>query len=168
MDPSRHAHNKNWLEWLAGKIPGFHGYLQREDRRESDALARKWLEQRLQQAKRGLDDRMRKLVDAGQLDALAAWERLRSRLDGFLNKIRGAERGYSGIFNFVKVDEGVLEQVYAIDMGLVESVTAWSESIEQSGETSSQVADDFLKKLDAIESSFAKRGEVLRGLGAAT
>lgn len=167
MDPSRHAQNKGWLEWLTHKIPGFHGYMEREDRRESDALARKWLEGRLQQAKRGLDDRMRKLVDAGQLDALAGWERLRSRLDGLLNKIRGAERGYSAMFNFVKVDEDVLDQVYAIDMGLVESVTAWSELIEQPGETSAQAADQFLQKLDAIEASFAKRGEVLRGLGPA-
>ena len=105
IDPSRHAQNKGWLESMVQKIPGFSGYLAKEDRRESDYLARKWMADRLQQAKRGLDDTLRKLVDDSQLDALPAWERIRTRLDGLISKIRSAERGYSGFFDFVKVNE---------------------------------------------------------------
>ena len=165
VDPSRHAQKKNWLESIAQSIPGFSGYLDREDRRESDALTRKWLENRLQQSKRGLDERLRSLVDAGQLDALPAWERVRSRLDGFMNKIRSAERGYSGFFDFVKVTEDELDQVYQLDSGLVADVRAWAELVEQPGEATAQAAADLLRKLEVIEANFGKRGDILRGIG---
>jgi hypothetical protein len=165
VDPSRHAQKKNWLESIAQSIPGFSGYLDREDRREGDALTRKWLEDRLQQSKRGLDERLRSLLDAGQLDALPAWERVRSRLDGFMNKIRSAERGYSGFFDFVKVTEDELDQVYQLDSGLVADVRAWAELVEQPGEATAQAAADLLRKLEVIEANFGKRGDILRGIG---
>lgn len=164
IDPSRHAQNKGWLESMAQKIPGFGGYLEMEDRRESDHLVRKWMADRLQQSKRGLDETIRQLVDTGNLDALSSWERVRTRLDGFINKIRGAERGYSGFFGFVKVNEDVLAQVYNSDLVLVEDIRALAEQLEKPGDGMPQAAAELTKRIDAVESLFAKRGEILKGM----
>ena len=99
-DPSRHASNRNWFESILRYVPGFRGYLEKEYRRESDYLARTWMADRLQRSKVGLDDFMRALVDAANLDVLPPCERLRSKLDGLISRIRSAVRGYSGIFDF--------------------------------------------------------------------
>jgi len=164
IDPSRHGQNKGWLETIAGWIPGFSGYLEREERRESDYLARKWMADRLQQAKKGLDNTLRQLADAAKLDALPPWERVRSRLDGLINKIRSAERGYSGFFDYVKVTEDVLGQVYQADMTLVESVRGLAEALERQASDGPQAAIEMLAQVDKVESEFGKRAEILRGL----
>lgn len=169
VNPARHALDRGTLENLLKKIPGFHGYLEKEHRRESDFLARKHMADQLQQAKQGLDNYLRGLVDAAQLDALPPLERVRSRLDGLVSKIRSAERGYSGMFDFVKVNEGVLDQVYALDMTVLNDVTSLCELFNQlttRADTPSAVANDLLKRVDAVEQAFAKRGELLKGLSA--
>ena len=168
IDPSRHAQKRGSLESLLRSIPGFKGYAEKEDRRESDRLTRKWMADRLQQSKRGLDDGMRRLVDAGQLDSLAAFERLRSRLDGFVAKLLAAVRGYSGFFDFVQVDDDVLDQVYQFDQALVTDVQSLAEALEQlasRADLGSGAANELLGKLDAVERSFERRGEILKGVG---
>ena len=168
IDPKHHAQQRGSLESLLRSVPGFKGYAEQEDRRESDRLTRKWMADRLQQSKRGLDDGMRRLVDAGQLDALAPLERLRSRLDGFVAKLLSAVRGYSGFFDFVQVGEDVLDQIYQFDLTLVGDVQAMAEALEQlttRSDVGSGAASELLGKLDAIERSFERRGEILKGVG---
>ena len=103
-DPSRHTDARNLLESLLRKIPGFKGYLEREYRRESDQLARTLIVDQLQKCKASLDNFQRSLADAGRLADLPPCERIRSRLDLLQSRLNGALRGYSGFFDFVRVD----------------------------------------------------------------
>jgi hypothetical protein len=167
-NPSRHAHDRNWLENIALKIPGFKGYLEKEYRRESDYLARKALADRLQRAKPALDSYMRNLMDAGQLDSLTQVERIRTRLDGLINQLRSDVRGYSGIFDFVKVREDLLEQVYEHDMSLLDDVNALGDSLDALSASSAPVTETLptvMKQLDEVERLYARRGDLLKGLG---
>ena len=168
-DPQHHAENRNFVEKILNYIPGFHGYLQKEYRRDSDHLARVWLADRLQQSKRGLDDYQRALLEAALLDALPPCERLRSRLDGLINKIKGAVRGYSGFFDYVRVDEQRLDAVYQLDMALMKDVEDFASSLEQLGsampESSPRPINDLIRHLDEVDQKFAQRGNLLKGLG---
>ncbi len=51
-EPRQHAQSRGWIESIGRRIPGFKGYLEKEYRRDSDALQRTWLADRLQRAKR--------------------------------------------------------------------------------------------------------------------
>jgi hypothetical protein len=167
-NPSRHANDRNWLENIALKIPGFKGYLEKEYRRDSDYLARKALADRLQRAKPSLDNYMRNLMDAGQLDSLTQVERIRTRLDGLINQLRSDVRGYSGIFDFVKVREDLLEQVYEHDMSLLDDVNALGDSIDALSTSTAPLSETLppvLKQLDEVERLYARRGDLLKGLG---
>ena len=104
-EPRQHTEHRNALESLLRHIPGFRGYLEKEYRRDSDALQRTWLSDRLQQAKRSLDTVSSQLADAGRLDLLTQYDRLRAKLDKLIARIRGAWQGYSGIFDLVRIDE---------------------------------------------------------------
>ncbi len=167
-DPNRHAESRNWFESILRFIPGFRGYLGKEYRRESDYLARTWLADRLQQSKRGLDDFMRGLADAGQIDHLPQCERVRTRLDGLISRMRGEVRGYSGLFDFVKVREDLLDDVYNLDMSLMSQVDSLAASIEQLSvkpDAPSAVVSDLLQRIDEVERKFAQRSDLLKGLG---
>ena len=166
-DPRQHADRRNVIESLLRYIPGFRGYLEKEYRRESDALARTWMADRLQQAKRALDDFSRAQVDGGTIDDLPVLERVRARIDQLVSTLRGDVRGYSGFFDFVRVDEGVLDRVYEQDMALLEDVEAFSETVEQlrdKPDAPRSVASDLQRRLDDLFDKYQQRRDLLTGI----
>lgn len=168
-DPQKHAEDRNWIETIGRYIPGFRGYLDQEYRRESDHLAREWMADRLQRSKSGLDEYMRQLVNAANLDALPEVERVRTRLDTLISKIRSQFRGYSGFFDFVKIDKQTLDETYALDMALTEDVESLATSIEalstKGDDSPSSVSSDLLRRIDDAENQLERRTDLLKGLG---
>ena len=89
-------------------------------------------------------------------------------LDGFILKMRGAVRGYSGFFDYVQVNTDLLDQVYEHDMSLIQEVETLAGSIEQLAgkpDTTEAGPSDLLHRIDEVERKFAHRGELLNGLG---
>jgi hypothetical protein len=166
-DPSRHADTRNALESLVRKIPGFKGYLEKDDRRDSDALARSLISQHLQKCKASLDQFERSLVTAGRLDELSRCESIRSRLNLLQSRVEGAMRGYSGFFDFVRVDAALLDQVYDHDLSLVEDAAAMVATAEQLTVNPGQ-AEGTLKQLEqrltALGNQLDERSKILEGL----
>ena len=129
-EPKEHMEDRNWIESILRYIPGFRGYLEKENRRESDDLQRDWLADRLQRSKRALDDLGRMLADAAQIDVLPQVDRLRGRIDKLIGRIRGAMQGYSGFFDLVRVREDLLDRVYEHDVALMKQVDLLAADIE--------------------------------------
>jgi hypothetical protein len=170
VDPSQHADSRNWLESLLRKIPGFKGYLEKEYRRESDELARTLIADHLKKCKSLLDDVQRSLVDAGRIDDLPYCERVRSRLDLTQSRVQGAMRGYSGFFDFVRVDETVLDQVYQHDLSLIQLVQQVVSQVQQLASSGRPLRDslsEVLQQLDRLGSQLDERTKLLEGISSA-
>ena len=166
-DPSSQAESRNVIESIVRSIPGFKGYFEREDRRESDRLARTWIVDQLQKCKSVLNDWQQSLVDSGQLDLLTPCERFRSRLDLLQSRVKGAMRGYSGFFDFVKINEAELDQVYQADLVLMGDVTGLLETSEQllaAGAKAQDILTKLAQQLDELNRGFDKRNERLEGM----
>jgi len=166
-EPKEHARNRNIIESILRKIPGFRGYLEKEYRRKSDDLQRDWLADRLQRSKRAIDDVTRPLADAGQIDLLPQFDRLRTRLDKLIGRIRGAVQGYSGFFDLVRVDEDLLDRVYEHDVALMEQVDALAEALEKLSDRQDQLAaavGELLDQIDRIEGLWDVHEDMLKGL----
>jgi hypothetical protein len=89
-------------------------------------------------------------------------------LDGLINQLRSDVRGYSGIFDFVKVREDLLDQVYEHDLSLLGDVNALGDSLDALATSTAPVAETLppvLKQLDEVERLYARRGDLLKGLG---
>lgn len=166
-EPKEHARNRNIIESMLRKIPGFRGYLEKEYRRKGDDLQRDWLADRLQRSKRAIDEVTRPLADAGQIDLLPEVDRLRGRLDKLLGRIRGAVQGYSGFFDLVRVDEELLDRVYEHDAGLVGEVDTLAEAVENLPDQPEKLAGllgDLLRRTDDLERLWDVREDMLKGL----
>ncbi|HEV7279554.1 MAG TPA: hypothetical protein VGN57_05020 [Pirellulaceae bacterium] len=166
VDPSRHADRRGWMETVLRYLPGFKGYLEKEYRRESDQLLRKWMVDELHKAKIAVDEGMQGLLARGDLDALPACERLHSRIDELQNQLRGAVAGYSGWFDFVQVDEARLDSVYGHDAALLKSVESFvgeTKSFASAPDTSG--ATELLAKVGSLIENFGERGRILDGIG---
>lgn len=165
QDPRQHAAKRPWLEELVRHIPGFKGYLEKEYRRESDALQRKFLAEKLRQAKRTLDDYARGLVEAGQLDGLTHCDRARAKLDALVGRVSGAMQGYSGVFDLVRIDEAVLERVYEHDAALTSRVELLNEAAAQLGaQPPEQAFTSLLDRIADLERAWTERTDILQGL----
>jgi hypothetical protein len=120
---------RNLLERLGAKIPGYRGFQDRELRRDVDKLQREHLATELGRLKAMLSQRARDYTDAGQLAALAAFGRLDRQLDGLQQTIRFSDYGASGLFDPVKINEPELQRLYAFDLGIVDDVAAVEQAI---------------------------------------
>lgn len=164
LDKARAAQNA--LERLMNSIPGFKGYRERDLRRDADRLQREHLSARLGETRKALDKVAMALTRGGNLDVINDVETARKRLDKVSSRILYAERGYSGFFDAIKVDETVLARVYQFDMGLVEDVDgvrAAAAAAAQAGEPGTAV-QDLVGRIDALDARLSERETVLRGI----
>jgi len=170
MDPilDKARAGQNALERLMSSIPGFKGYREKDLRRDADRLQREHLSLRLEQGKKALNRVSADLTRGGDLDVINDVETARKRLDKVVNRIRYAERGYSGFFDAVKVDETVLGRIYQFDMGLVEDVDGvWSAASAAEASPIAQARpalQDLIGRIDALDARLSERENVLRGV----
>jgi len=113
---------RNALEKLIDRIPGWSGYQEREKRRQADKLLRETLVTKLGEQRRRLDAAQKDLLSHGRLDLVDDVESAVTQLKTFTDRIRFASYGYAGLFDAVKIREDELSQLYAFDAALVDYV----------------------------------------------
>ena len=154
---------RNWLERLGDKIPGYAGYVAKERRRDVDKLHREHLAERLRLAKQPLTDLMRELSSTGRLFEVGPVDRVLKKLDQIENRVRFASYGYAGFFDVVKVQEAELDRLYRFDLALVEKVEEFErQARELAGKSSTadglkQAAAEIERAADDLNRTFDER-----------
>jgi hypothetical protein len=104
------------LTKLISMVPGFGGYVQRENRRAADKLMREAIANRFEEQWKRVSNVQADLVAAGKIEHVDDLEKAGIQLRTFTDKIRTAPRGYAGVFDAVKINEKELEQLYSFDL----------------------------------------------------
>ncbi len=118
---------------LLGYIPGFSGYIERTNRREADKLVRDTVAQRFNEQWKRISDLQSEMVSNGMLSYVDDMEKAAIQLRTFIDKITTAPRGYSGMFDAVKVNEKELEALYQYDLAffdLADQVKSGLDNVE--------------------------------------
>jgi hypothetical protein len=118
------------FEQLVDKIPGYHGYKEKETRREADKLLRVHLANQLDAERRRLADIQRQMLDSGGLLMLDDVERAVTKVQKLADMIRTASYGYAGLFDAVKVKEAQLDTLYQFDTQMLEMVAAVKTAVD--------------------------------------
>ena len=159
---------QNALERLASAIPGFKGYRERELRRDADRQQREHLAGGLEGNKKTLRALADEATRGGSLEPINDIETAGKRLDRVAARLRYAERGYSGFFDAVKVDETVLGRVYELDLSLLEGVEAVRSATEAARGAGPDGVRPALKAVtaavDALDARLNEREAILRGV----
>jgi len=125
----------DFLKQLASKIPGFSGYVERQNRRAADKLLRESVADRFEELWKRTSNVQTDMVDAGMIALMDDMEQAAIQLRTFADKIRTATYGYAGFFDAVKIKEAELAQLYQFDLAFFD------------------VADQINRGLDNIEAS---------------
>ena len=100
---------------LASIIPGFGGYIERQNRRAADKLLRETVARRFDEQWKRASQIQVEMVSAGLIRYVDDMERAALQLRTFIDKISTASYGYSGLFDAVKINEEELEAIYQYD-----------------------------------------------------
>jgi hypothetical protein len=125
---------------IASKIPGFKGYIERQARRDSDKLLRDTIFNRFRELEGRVSALQSEFVDSGDIEYVDNLEASAIKLRTFADRVRTAPRGYSSLFEAVKINEAELAKLYEYDAGLLD------------------MADEVGRAIDNVQSSVGTDG----------
>ena len=120
---------------LASFIPGFSGYIERQNRRDADKVLRDTVARRFEEQWKRVSQLQTDLVSNGMIAYVDDMEKAAVKLRTLIDKITTAPRGYSGLFDAVKINEKELESIYQFDAAffdLAEQIGRGVDNVEQS------------------------------------
>ena len=154
---------------LASYIPGFGGYVERQNRRDADKLLRDTVARRFEEQWKRASQLQEEMVGSGMIAYVDDMEKAAIQLRTFIDRISTAPRGYSGLFDAVKINEKELEAIYQFDAAffdLAEQVARANDNVEASmgDEAALPAAIRNLTSLARLANeTYNKRSEVVTG-----
>ncbi len=154
---------------LASYIPGFGGYVERQTRRDADKLLRDTVARRFEEQWKRTSQLQEEMVGSGMIAYVDDMEKAAIQLRTFIDRISSAPRGYSGLFDAVKINEKELEAIYQFDAAffdLAEQVARANDNVEASmgDETALPAAIRNLTTLARLANeTYDKRTEAITG-----
>jgi hypothetical protein len=118
------------FEKLASKIPGFKGYIERQHRRDSDKLLRDTIFNRFRELEAHVSALQVDFITQGEIAYVDDLEKAAIKLRTFADRVRTAPRGYSSLFDAVKINEEELAKLYAYDAALLDKADEVSRAID--------------------------------------
>ncbi len=115
---------------LASYIPGFSGYVERQNRRDADKLVRDTVARRFTELLTRTSNLQKDLIGAGKIQFVDDMEQAALQLRTFIDKISLAPRGYSGLFDAVKINQKELEQLYNFDLAFFDTADQISHALD--------------------------------------
>lgn len=122
---------------LLSYIPGFSGYIERQNRRDADKILRDTVARRYEELWQRTSRLQADLVSNGKISFVDDVEQAALQLRTFIDKIKTAPRGHSSLFDAVKINEKELEALYQFDLAFFD------------------LADQTSRALDTLEASLA-------------
>ncbi len=171
MDPVERAkRSMGNVEKAVTGLPGVEGYREKEMRRDADKQVREDLARKLEEQRRRLTDLQSQLLSAGGLLYMSDMERVATRLQTLIDRIRTASYGYAGFFDLQRVKEPELERLAAFDRALFEQLgpldeavgnlgkaipanEGVKEAIQAVGDQVARLAEEFGHRSDALQAS---------------
>lgn len=154
---------------IVAKIPGFSGYIERQNRRAADKMLRETIADKYKELWKRITNVQQDMVGSGEIMHLDDMEKAATKIQTFTDKIERASYGYSGFFDAVKINEEELAKLYEFDASLLDMIDGISGAIDN---VEASVGSDGLPAAirhlvnltrDLVD-TFEKRDEVLKSV----
>jgi hypothetical protein len=115
---------------ILAKIPGFGGYIERENRRAADKLLRDTVSNRFEEIWKRVSGLQADLVSQGAIEYVDDLEGAAIKFRQFIDRVKNAAYGYSGLFDAVKINEAELSKIYQYDLALLDLVDEANRAVD--------------------------------------
>lgn len=153
---------------ILSKVPGFSGYIERSNRRSSDKLLREAVANHFEELWKRVSSLERDLISQGGIAYVGDMESAALKLRQFIDRVRTASYGYSGLFDAIKINQEELAKLYQYDYSLLTMADDVSHAIDN---VESAMGSDGLKaairnlisSTQQCVTTYNKRSEVITG-----
>ena len=114
---------------LLSKVPGFSGYIERENRRAADKVMRETIATRFEVIWGRISAFQRELISQSEIKWVDDVESAAIKLRQFIDRVRTTTYGYSGLFDAVKINEKELALIYAYDEAMLSMVDVMDRAV---------------------------------------
>jgi len=121
---------KDLLGKVQNFVSGFVGYYDRERRRDADKLLRDTVADRYEEHWDRVSAIQARMIGAKMLEFVDDVEVAAINLRTFVDRVRGAPRGYAGFFDAVRIHREELESLYQYDLGLLDFSDQVAEAVD--------------------------------------
>ncbi len=122
--------DQDFIRKFLSKIPGFKGYIERENRRASDKLLREYIADQTSQIEQRISALQRDVISQGQLELIDDLEASAIKIRQFTDRIRRATYGYGSLFEAIKVNEDELAKIYEYDLAMFKSTESIQSAVD--------------------------------------
>ena len=159
------------FEKLTSKIPGYHGYKEKELRREADKLLRVELADKFDDQRKRLSGLQQELISQALIEFLDDLERAAMKLQLLIDRIKTASYGYAGLFDAIKVKEEQLDALYDFDNQMLDFVDEVAADVDEvtsavsAGEGAGEAIRALIGTVDEANQAFGHREEAILQAG---
>lgn len=158
--------DRNLITNLISKVPGFSGYIDKQERRASDKLLRETIASRFEEQWGRVSKLQREFISAGEIGYVDDLEAAAIKLRTFADRVRTASRGYAGFFDAVKIREEELARIYEYDNAMLDLAEEVSSAIDHvSASVGTDGVEAAIRNLENVSQrcidAFNKRKEVI-------
>jgi len=136
----RVAGESNFFKKILGKLPGFKGYVEREERRNADKLLRESIAVKFEKIWQRISALQKDAIANGGLEIVDDLESAAIKIRQFIDRIKTASYGYAGFFDVINIETEELDEMYKYDLVLLE------------------LEDEMNRAVDNVETSFGTDG----------
>lgn len=137
----RVVEEEDFFKKILSKVPGFNGYVERNDRRTADKLLRETIADHFEALWQRISGVQRSMVNESGIEDVYELEAAAIKLRQFIDRIRTASYGYAGFFDAVKIKTEELNAIYQHDLQLLD------------------MEDEVGRAIDNVESSLGTDGQ---------
>ena len=120
----------DFLKKILSKLPGFRGYVEREERRNADKLLRESIAEKYEDLWQRVSALQKTAIANGEIDKIDDLEGSAIKLRQFIDRIKTASYGYAGFFDVIKVETDELNAIYQYDLQLLDLEEEVSRAID--------------------------------------
>ena len=121
---------KNIFDFFGKLLPGYKGYAIREEKRKTDKKLRDELAKQIENSKLSIIDFQQELIKKNEIAICQEWDLIRKLVDTLFSKIKYNTHGESSFFAEMQLKENELDEIYNLDLKLVEDVDLLCKAVE--------------------------------------
>ncbi|MHA1409374.1 MAG: hypothetical protein ACTSQY_03470 [Candidatus Odinarchaeia archaeon] len=160
---------RTFFEKVIQYIPLYHGYKEKENRREADKILREYIFSDFKKIINKLRDIRDVFIEKEMEDVYIDLDKTIDLYEMMAQKIKYADYGYAGFFDKIKINEAELDRMYEFDASILEDIKTIDEVVrELQGEVDNEQFTNISKHvkrignvIEQLEDKFTKREEYM-------
>lgn len=157
--------NRDIIDRISAKLPGFKGYADRADSHDADAIIRNLLADRIRKFKNVINAKSLELAKRGEYLTLPDFESLDIELETVVKKCQHAGSGASASLSRIAVTGDDMARLLEYDWSLITAIDDLEKMADEirtaSADNLGAVTREFASKLKEFEKNFDERKNVL-------